>query len=143
MLSIFLQSRWECHTQLSQRSRPVVLKWLRINTFSSNTNETVDDTIDSGKFAQITGQEWERKKMEVTMGDAMYMERTVLVWNVDIKLTRYCQLDENSAATKLMQRLTKFWKRINVADMKRLKFRKFNLCQGERDKEAVFAEGRL
>ena len=26
--SIFLQIRWECRTQWSQRSRPVVLKWL-------------------------------------------------------------------------------------------------------------------
>ena len=26
---IFLQSRWECRTQWSQRSRPVVLKWLK------------------------------------------------------------------------------------------------------------------
>ena len=26
--SIFLQCRWECRTQWSQRSRPVVLKWL-------------------------------------------------------------------------------------------------------------------
>ena len=27
--SIFLQSCWECRTQWSQRSRPVVLKWLQ------------------------------------------------------------------------------------------------------------------
>ena len=26
--AIFLQSYWECRTQWSQRSRPVVLKWL-------------------------------------------------------------------------------------------------------------------
>ena len=33
--SIFLQSRWECRTQWSQHSRPVVLKWLTIlNTTS-------------------------------------------------------------------------------------------------------------
>ena len=29
MQLIFLQSCWECRTQWSQRSRPVVLKWLR------------------------------------------------------------------------------------------------------------------
>ena len=28
--SIFLQCRWECRTQWSQRSRPVVLKWLTL-----------------------------------------------------------------------------------------------------------------
>ena len=30
--SIFLQSRWECRTQWSQRIRPVVPKWLIITT---------------------------------------------------------------------------------------------------------------
>ena len=29
--SIFLQSCWEWHTQWSQRSRPVVLKWLTVS----------------------------------------------------------------------------------------------------------------
>ena len=33
---IFLQSRWECHTQWSQHGRPVVLKWMHTKLHSCN-----------------------------------------------------------------------------------------------------------
>ena len=35
---MFLQSRRECRTQWSQRSRPVVLKWLKITYCDGKTN---------------------------------------------------------------------------------------------------------